>query len=78
MPEDPSIGHSSVQFGAIPSVSRVVGNLGAPLGPFDRFSEAEESEEGSDGCASDDVIVFSDDPLSVGILLESGLKRSSV
>ena len=58
------------------NISRAVGNLGAPLGPFDASQELEDSEtatdDGTEGGRSQSVIVISADPLTVGLGLETG------
>ena len=60
-------------------VSRAVGNLGAPLGPFDENEDldvdAEEEAESGDTLApvsetSKYTVVYSNDPLSYGLGLE--------
>ena len=68
---DESSNTSSGPTSSIVIASRVLGNMGAPLGPFDGQDDKEfDIEEDMDGIVSN-VVVYTDDPLSAGLGLET-------
>ena len=56
-------------------LSRAAGNLGAPLGSLDRYSDYDDDDASDldDRNSDSDIVVYSEDPLSVGLGLEESL-----
>ena len=58
-------------------VSRVVGNMGAPLGDFDRADEVDTLSDSDDELDEEDVVIVSDDPLAAGLGVDIAMTRGT-